>query len=128
MGKVTRKQASTEPEFYPNVRRMAALADEHKALDVKAYDVRGLTIVADSFVICGTSSEPQFKAVYNAVREGMKTIGMAPLHSEGSLRGHWLVIDYGDIIFHVFREEAREFYDLDGLWGDAPKIDLHLEG
>ena len=115
------------PDFLADTLRMAALAAEIKAIDIKAYDVRGLTLIADSFVICAASSEPHFKAVFNRVKEGMKALGVAPLHAEGTQRGRWQLLDYGDVIFHVFREEARTFYDLDGLWGDAPQIDLPLD-
>jgi len=125
--KLVKKSAPTQPDFLPNALRMCALAAEYKAIDIRAYDVRGLTLIADSFIICAASSEPHFKAIYNGVKEGMKAVGVAPLYTEGTLRGNWRVLDYGDIIFHIFREQAREFYDLDGLWGDAPEIDLNLD-
>ncbi len=127
MAKLVKKPGSKEPDFFPRTRRIAALAADVKAIDIIAYDVRGLTLVADSFVLCSVSSEPQFRAVFNTVKEGMKDIHIKPLHIEGSPRGGWLVLDYGDVIFHAFREEARRFYDLDGLWGDAPRIDLDLD-
>lgn len=111
----------------PVLLRIASLADEHKAKDIKAFDVRGLTLVADAFLICSATSEPQLRAIYNAVKEGLKDVGIKQLHSEGTFTGGWLVMDYGTVIFHIFREEARNFYDLDGLWGDAPLIDLGLE-
>ena len=125
---VKKKKSPAEDEsFLANAQKMAALAAEKKALDIRAYDVRGLTLVADSFVLCTATSEPQLKAVYNAVHDGMKEIGVAPLHSEGEFRGGWLLIDYGSVIFHVFREQARTFYDLDGLWADAKTILLDLD-
>jgi len=120
------KKKEAMPDALPNVRRIAALAADRKALDIRAYDVRGLTLVADYFIICGASSEPHFKAVFNAVKEGMKDVGVAPLHSEGRVHGGWLLLDYGAIILHVFREEARRFYDLDGLWADAPQVELDI--
>lgn len=106
---------------------MAALADDRKAIDIRAYDVRGLTLVADSFLICAASSEPQFKAVCSAIREGMREVGVKPLRVEGSTKGEWVILDYGTIICHVFREKARAYYDLDALWADAPQIPLDLE-
>lgn len=124
---VRKKLSRREPGFLSKTRRIAAVADEHKASDIRAYDVRGLTVIADSFIVCSVSSEPQFKAVQNAVRENMKAIDIPPLRSEGSTRGGWLVLDYGSVILHVFREEARAYYDLDGLWGDAPQIELNLD-
>ena len=127
MPSLVKKKKNAEPEFLPNTLRIAELAADKKAVNIKAYDVRGLTLVADCFVCCTARSEPQVKAVFKSVQEGLKKIGIAPLHVEGSPQGGWLLIDYGDILVHIFREEAREFYDLDGLWGDAPLVDLHLE-
>lgn len=118
-----RKQQQPENErFEANVLRLADLALEKKAKDVKAYRVAGLTLTADALVICTATSEPQVKAVVSSVKEGMKEIGVRPLHTEGGYQDGWLIIDFGDILFHVFREQAREFYDLDGLWADAPEI------
>lgn len=114
------------PDFMPVLLHIATLADEHKAKDIKAYDVRGLTLVADVFLLCSASSEPQLRAIFNAVKEGLKDAGVKQLHSEGAFTGGWFVMDYGTVIFHIFREEARNFYDLDGLWGDAPLMDLGL--
>ena len=121
------KHPSPEPDFLPKTLRIGALGAEHKAIDLRAYDVRELTVVADSFVMCSAASEPQLRAIFNGVREGMKAMGVTPLHTEGSFHGGWLVMDYGNVIFHIFREEAREFYDLDGFWGDAPRVELNLE-
>ena len=110
-----------------NTLRIASLAADRKAVDVKAFDVRELTALVDSFVLCSASSEPHFKAIYNAILEGMKEVGVQPLRCEGEFSGRWLLLDYGTIFVHIFREEAREFYDLDGLWGDAPPVDLDLD-
>jgi len=126
LAKLVKKSPGAEEDFLPDVLRMADLAADVKALDIKACDVRGLTLIADCFVMCSASSQPQFKAIFNRVKDGMKAVGVAPLRAEGVMTGHWLILDYGTIIFHVFREEAREFYDLDGLWGDAPQIGLDL--
>lgn len=115
-----------EPDFFPSVRQIAALADEHKAINIRAYDLRGLTVIADAFVVCTANSEPHVKAVSSAILSGMREHGVRPRHSEGTYRNGWLVIDYGHVIVHIFRKETREFYDLDGLWGDAPRIDLEL--
>jgi ribosome-associated protein len=122
------KRKSDTPEFYADVRRIAATADEHKAIDVKAYDVREVTLVADAFVLCSAASEPQMKAIHSSVLRDMREVGRKPLQVEGDSSGGWLLLDYGNIVFHVFREEARAYYDLDGLWGDAPEVPLSLEG
>lgn len=109
------------------VQHVAELADEKKARDIKAYNVTGLTVTTDALVICTATSEPQIKAIFNCVRDGMKASGARPTYSEGSFQDGWLLIDFGDVIFHVFREQSREFFDLDGLWADAPTINLKLE-
>ncbi|MCX5769266.1 MAG: ribosome silencing factor [Candidatus Hydrogenedentes bacterium] len=130
MTKLVRKSKKNTvelPDFIPVLLRIAAIADQHKAKDIKACDVRGLTLVADAFLLCSASSEPQLRAIFTAVKEELKQAGVKQLHSEGAFTGGWLVMDYGTVIFHIFREEARNFYDLDGLWGDAPQINLHLE-
>jgi ribosome-associated protein len=114
-------------DFLPHTRRIASLAAEHKAADIRAYDVRGITLIADSFVLCTANSEPQMKAIFNAVRTGMREAGLKPLHVEGAASDGWIVLDYGSVICHVFRQTAREYYDLDGLWGDAEEIALDLE-
>ena len=120
-------ETTTEYDVMPSVHRIAALASDIKAINIKAIDVRGLTVIADVLVIVSAASEPQLKAIFNHVKDGMKEIGVASLRKEGAFDGGWCVLDYGDIIFHVFREESREFFDLDGLWADAPLIELDLD-
>ncbi len=130
MAKLVRKKkaavAVTEPVegFMRDTLLMSELAAQRKAINLHAYDIRGLTVLADALVICSASSEPQMRAIHDSVKEGMKAEGTRALHTEGTYHGGWMVMDYGHVIFHVFREEAREFYDLDGFWGDAPEIPL----
>lgn len=111
----------------PNARRIAGIAQDYKAKQIRGYDVRGLTVLTDCIILCTVSNEPQMKALYKGVRGEMAEIGVIPLHAEGEFSSNWLVLDFGTIMFHVFRENANDFYDLDGLWGDAPAIDLELE-
>lgn len=127
MARLVRKQTQQTSDYLADTRRVAELAAQHKAMDIKAYDVHGLTLIADSFVVCSANSEPHMKAVANAVRDGMKEVGVRPLGTEGEASGAWLIVDFGYIIFHLFRAEARTFYDLDGLWGDAPEVDLQFD-
>ncbi|MGC8738499.1 MAG: ribosome silencing factor [Candidatus Hydrogenedens sp.] len=108
-------------------RAIARIASEKKAKDIKAYNLEGLTLLADSFILCTVTSEPQQKAVFNAVYEGLKTKGIVPLSTEGSFQDNWMVMDYGSVVFHIFKQKARDYYDLDGMWGDAPKIELKLK-
>ena len=127
MPKLIKSTASPESNFLPDVLRIAALAADRKALDIRAYDMRDVTPLADCFILCSATSEPHFRAIFNGIREGMKEIGVAPVTSEGEFGGKWLLLDYSTIFVHIFREEARAFYDLDGFWGDAPRIELDLD-
>lgn len=130
MARLVRKQAeSVNPreDYLANTIRMADLAADKKAAGIAAYDVTGMTVLTDALLICSAMSEPQMKAIANNIAKGMKDVGVPALHQEGSNKDGWLVLDFGCTICHIFRQEAREFYDLDGLWGDAPRIDLHLD-
>lgn len=123
-----RKTASeSDQEYKAHTLRAASLAADKKAEDIRGYDIHGMTVVADSFVLCTVGSEPQMKAVVSNVREGMREAGIRLLHEEGRTDGGWILLDFGSVILHVFRKEAREFYDLDGMWADAPAIPLDLE-
>lgn len=120
------RKAKRKPSALTVVKMIAKVAFEKKAKDIKAYNLKGLTLVADSFVLCTVLSEPQQKAVFNAVYEELKGKGIVPLSTEGTFQDNWMVMDYGSVVFHIFRPKAREYYDLDGMWGDAPLIDLKL--
>lgn len=119
--------ASQEEDHRATARRIAHLASDIKAENIVAYDVEGLTVISDAFVMCTARSEPQMKAIARNIQDGMKEIGRGPLHAEGGFKDSWQVIDYGTVIVHIFRGEAREFYDLDGLWADSPRIELDLD-
>jgi len=108
-------------------RDIARIASEKKAKDIRAYNLEGLTLIADSFILCTVTSKPQQKAVFDAVYEELKTKGIVPLSTEGSFQDNWMVMDYGSVVFHLFRQKARDYYDLDSMWGDAPSIELKLK-
>lgn len=128
MPKLIKKEQKGKSDFLPNALRISSIVADYKAKNIRALDVRKLTLIADCFFICSVASEPQCKAVYNGVRERMKEeTGLNPLNTEGPFSASWIILDYGSIIVHIFREKARDFYDLDGLWGDAPEIDLELD-
>jgi ribosome-associated protein len=93
-----------------------------KAENVTVLDVRGLTGYADYFVIMTAESEPQANAIADAVDERLEAMGATRLGVEGHSAGRWVLIDYGDVVAHVFNPEARMFYDLEGLWADAPRV------
>ena len=127
MVKLVKKKNENELECLPHVLRIADTIAGYKAPIIKAYDMRGLTLLADCFIMCSATSDPQIKAIFNGVKDEMREVGLRPYHEEGEFKGNWLVLDYGDILVHIFRAEAYEFYDLESLWGDAAEIDLQLE-
>jgi ribosome-associated protein len=102
-------------------RRIATLALDKKALDVVILDVRGMTSYADYFVIASGDSERQVAATAEHIREQLKQGGVSPVGSEGFESGHWVLLDYGEVVAHLFQNDARVFYDLEGLWSDAPR-------
>lgn len=93
-----------------------------KADAVVALDVRGLTSIADTFIICSGRSNRQVSAIAEHVERFLKDNGIRPLNVDGRKEGHWVLMDYGDVIIHVFYEETRNFYDLEGLWVDAKRL------
>jgi ribosome-associated protein len=98
----------------------AALA--RKAERIVLLDVRQKTSIADVFVICSGRSSRQVEAIAEHIAASLKSHGLRPLSAEGVKEGHWALIDYGHILVHVFHEPVRQFYDLDGLWIDAPRL------
>ncbi len=95
-----------------------------KAVDVVALDLRGLTSIADVFIICNGRSNRQVSAIAEYIRLDLKSNGIKPLSVEGMKEGQWVLLDYGHVIIHVFYESVRTFYDLEGLWVDAKKIKI----
>jgi ribosome-associated protein len=93
-----------------------------KAEGLVVLDVRGLTSIADAFVICSGRSNRQVSAIADHIERFLKKKGVRPLGVEGKGEGHWVLMDYGNVIIHVFYQETRKFYDLEGLWIDAKKI------
>ena len=93
-----------------------------KALQVVLLDVRELTSVADAFLICSGRSNRQVTAIAEHVLRFLKKRGKKPLSVEGKNEGHWVLLDYGEVIIHIFYEPLRNFYDLEGLWIDAKRI------
>jgi ribosome-associated protein len=100
---------------------VAELASDRKAVDIVQLDLRGLTSVADYFLICTGRSDRQVKGIYDGIQLGMKhEHETLPIRVDGVTQAQWILIDYGDVIVHVFTPEMREFYRLEQLWGEAP--------
>jgi ribosome-associated protein len=93
-----------------------------KALDLIILNVSALTSVADVFMICSGRSNRQVNAIAEHIQTTLKQQGIRPLSIEGKKDGHWVLMDYGHVVIHVFFDDVRRFYDLEGLWADAPRI------
>jgi ribosome-associated protein len=109
------------------LKRAADAAVSKKAVDPVALDLRELHGVCDYFFICSASSEVQVKAIAEAIEEKLRELGARPWHVEGLDGRRWVLLDYVDLVVHVFHEKTREYYLLDRLWGDARSVDLGLE-
>jgi ribosome-associated protein len=105
------------------------LASVNAALDKKAEDLvllkmRGVASYADYVLMCSGRSDRQVQAIAQSIETELKKLGYRPLGIEGKSHGQWVLIDYGDVIIHVFQESVRKFYDLEGLWIDAPRVEV----
>jgi ribosome-associated protein len=103
-------------------RRAAHAALDKKAIDLAVLDVQGVSSVTDYFLVCSGRSAPHVKTIADAIREELKADGVRPLHTEGQPESGWVLLDYGDVLMHVFLEDTRAYYALERLWGDAPSI------
>jgi ribosome-associated protein len=98
-------------------------ADNKKAENIVILDVRDLSSVTDFFVIASGTSEPHLRAVVGEITDRLREEhDLRPMRTDGSLQGAWVILDFFDVIIHVMRTDARERYDLEGLWGDAARV------
>ena len=106
------------------VRQAAQAALDRKALDLVVLDVHGLSSVTDYFLICSGRSTTHLRSIADEIREEMKAAEARPLHWEGTPESGWMLLDYGDVLVHVFLEDTRVYYALERLWGDAPSVPM----
>jgi len=95
---------------------------EKKANNIVVMNVRELSAFTDYFVICSGASDRQVQAIAAAIRENMKKKGLLPLGVEGENHGQWVLMDYDDVVVHIFYEPVREFYEIERLWSEAPTM------
>ncbi len=100
----------------------AEAADAKKAFDILILDLRQLTYITDYFVICSGGSTTQVGAIADEIGHVLAKDGVHPSHVEGGADSHWVLMDFGDVVVHIFEEQTRQFYCLEKLWGDAPRI------
>ncbi len=105
--------------------RIARIASDRKAADIRVIDLRGIVGYTDFFVICSGNTERQTKAISDAVHRELKDEeGLLPRRAEGAREARWILLDYLDCVVHIFTPDAREFYRLENLWGEAPGRDV----
>lgn len=117
---MAKKELSTRQKILLTVN--AAL--EKKAKNIVILNIKNVTSFADYTVICSGTSDRQVQSIAASIEESMKKAGALPLGIEGEKGGRWVLMDYADIVVHVFYEPVREFYDIERLWSDAPKMEV----
>lgn len=115
---------TVRPTGERKVRHAARAALDKKAVDLVVLDVRTLSGVTDYFLVCTGRSVTHVTTIADAIRDGLKELDVRPLHAEGVAESGWILLDYGDVLVHVFLEETRDYYALERLWGDAPAVSL----
>jgi ribosome-associated protein len=100
----------------------ARAAADKQAFDVTILDVAGLIVITDYFVICSGSSDRHVKTIVEEVEKALRDLGERPIRREGEADARWVLLDYVDAVVHVFAQEEREYYDLERLWSDAPRV------
>jgi ribosome-associated protein len=101
-------------------------ADDKKAHDILALDISGIASFANYFLLCTGDSSRQIQAIADAIEEQLKAFGIRPSHVEGYRHAEWILMDYVDLVVHIFSKNARTYYDLERLWRDGKKLDTSV--
>jgi ribosome-associated protein len=117
-----RKPPRATPEAIEAARIAASAIDDKKGEDILLLDLSGLLVVTDVFVVASGTSNRHVKTLVEDAEEALRAIGRKPIRREGTEFGEWVLLDYGDVIVHVFDRETRAYYELERLWADAPRI------
>lgn len=118
----TERSVPTADDALQFATEVARIASAHKTEDVVLLDLRGLSSLTDSFVIGTGTSDRQMRAVLDRIEQYARSVGRRPFRIADTRDATWILADYVDVVVHLFDAEHREYYDLDGLWGDAPQI------
>ena len=108
-------------------KQIAELLFSKKGYDIKILEIKKISSIADYFVICSADSDRQVKAIADDVDDKLREQGIKPIHREGYESLTWVILDYFDVMIHIFKAESRNFYNLEKLWGDAPVIEIKDE-
>lgn len=112
------------PEAVDAARTAANAIAEKKGEDIIALDLSGLLVVTDVFLVASGTSTRHVKSLVDDAEEALRTIDRKPIRREGTDYGEWVLLDYGDLVIHVFDRETRDYYELERLWADAPRIEV----
>lgn len=110
----------SSPQAVVNIAVLAA--EEKKSWDITVLDIRKITVIADYFIICSGRSKTHVQSIAENILEKLENQGVTPQRQEGFREGEWILLDFGDVVVHVFQEAVRQFYNLERLWGDAPVV------
>jgi ribosome-associated protein len=110
--------------FDPSLDLFIQAAQGKKALDIVVMDLRGMTAITDYFILCSGRSSRQVMAIADHIQAEMRDNHIRPLGVEGVGSGHWILLDYDNVVIHVFYDPIRRFYNLEGLWVDVPRIQV----
>lgn len=105
-------------------RKIVQVMDSKKAKDIQLIKIEGISSLGDYFVVASASNTTQVKAIADEVEDEMTKLGLEPNRVEGRQSAQWILMDYYDVMVHVFLDEARSFYNLERLWSDAPQLDI----
>ena len=105
-------------------RKIVQVMDSKKAKDIRLIKIEGISSLGDYFVVASASNTTQVKAIADEVEDEMTKLGLEPNRVEGRQSAQWILMDYYDVMVHVFLDEARSFYNLERLWSDAPQVDI----
>jgi ribosome-associated protein len=107
------------------LKKAAEILDSKKAEDIKAIEIRGISVISDYFLLASGTSTTQVKALADELDFKLSELGVTPLRTEGAQSASWIILDYGDVIIHIFHKETREFFNLERLWADGKTIGIN---
>lgn len=116
----------TPDSLRPEIRWAAEAAQDKQAVDITVLNLEGAGAFAEYFLLCSGRSQPQIKAIAEAIEERLDRQGIRLAHREGKTNAEWVLLDYASFVVHIFSERAREYYDLERLWRDAERIEFSV--